>query len=116
MVDVNSTDCFPRIDWSLCENSGGFPTVLPPFYLVSAMGSGAAGAVYVQSLVKTLRMQLREKKKKLHYNTAVQMHAGIILYSITGVCHSAVSKVSYTCDITNEGCARVPQLLDWCAA
>lgn len=112
MADDDSTSCIPRIDWSPCDDDNGFPAVLPVFYLVSAMTFGAAGVLFVQSLVKTLRMQLREKKK-LNYNTAVQMHVGIILYSITGVCHHAVSGVTHT-GTTNH--VRIPQLLHWCAA
>lgn len=59
------------------------------FYMVSAVLFGSTGIVYAASMVATLRAQLREKGR-LHYNTAMQMHAGVLGFSITAVCHDAV--------------------------
>eukprot|EP00752_Nemacystus_decipiens_P004326 g3951.t1 len=56
--------------------------------VTGAGGSGSAGAVlYAISTVRTLRLQLKEKKKT-NYNTAVQMHVGIVTFSVAAFIHS----------------------------
>lgn len=81
--------CRPNIDWSLCEDSTGFPQVLPAFYVLSAIFFGMTGMLYAWSMVKTLQAQFRDKRR-LSYNTAMQMHAWIVAFCIAAVCHDAV--------------------------
>lgn len=88
---VFGTGCAPDVDWSLCEEETGFPRVLPAFHIVSAVLYGATAVLYTISMVRTLRLQLREKKK-MSYNTAVQMHAGIVMYSVAAFIHRVVSE------------------------
>lgn len=87
---VFGTGCEPGVDWSLCEESTGFSRVLPSFYTASAVGYGVTGVLYTVSMVRTLRTQRREQKK-LNYNTAVQMHAGILTFSVAAIIHDVVS-------------------------
>lgn len=87
--------CTPLVDWSLCEDTG-FPRVLPAFYVVSAICFGVTGILYVVSTVRTLRTQFREKKR-LTFNTAMQMHVGIVGFSVTAVCHDSVR--THSCSI-----------------
>lgn len=79
----------PDVNWSLCEDNTGFPRVLPAFYVVSAIFFGGTGMLYAFSMVKTLQTQFREKKR-LSYNTAMQMHVGIVAFCVAAVCHDAV--------------------------
>ena len=84
--------CEPNVDWSLCEEKTGFPRVLPAFYMMSAVLYGLTAVLYTISTVRTLRLQLKEKKK-MSYNTAVQMHAGIMVFSGAALIHSVVSEL-----------------------
>lgn len=79
----------PDVDWSICEDNTGFPRVLPAFYVVSAIFFGGTGMLYAFSMGKTLQTQFREKKR-LSYNTAMQMHVGIVAFCVAAVCHDAV--------------------------
>lgn len=82
--------CEPDVDWSLCEEETGFPRVLPAFYIVSAVLYGSTAVLYLISTVRTLRLQLKEKKK-MSYNTAVQMHVGIVIFTVAAFIHGVVS-------------------------
>ncbi|CAM9911097.1 unnamed protein product, partial [Pylaiella littoralis] len=87
-----SDGCDPFVDWSLCEEDTGYPNVLPAVYTFTAVLHASTGVLYVVSGVRTARTQLREKKK-MSYNTAMQMHVGIVTFSVAGCTH-AVSLVS----------------------
>lgn len=83
--------CEPEVDWSLCEEDTGYPSALPLVYVVSAVLYGLTGVLYVVSGVRTLKTQLKEKKK-LSFNTAMQMHVGIVTFSASGFTHAVVRK------------------------
>lgn len=110
MASDTAGSCEPNVNWSGCEDSSGYPAVLPAFYLTSALAFGAQGVVYVTSIVKTLQMQLRDKNRVV-VNTAVQMHIGIIAYSVTGTCNHAVRlytsimRVYYCANYSPQVCA-----------
>ncbi|CAM9105859.1 unnamed protein product [Ectocarpus sp. 13 AM-2016] len=75
--------CEPDVDWSPCADSTGYPAVLPVYYLCYASLYGATGLLYATSMGRTMQNQLREKRK-LSFNSAMQMHVGIITFSIAG--------------------------------
>ena len=64
--------------------------MLPAFYIVSAVLYGSTAVLYLISTVRTLRLQLKEKKK-MSYNTAVQMHVGIVIFTVAAFIHGVVS-------------------------
>lgn len=86
--------CTPHIDWSVCDESTGFSRVLPAYFVSSAVVHGAIGVLYLVSMAQTLRGQLREKRK-YNYNTAMQMHVGIMASSFLALCYDAVSSTWY---------------------
>lgn len=83
--------CEPYVDWSLCEEDTGYPSALPLVYVLSAALYASTGVLYVVSGARTARTQLREKKK-LSFNTAMQMHVGVVTFSAAGFTHAVVSK------------------------
>lgn len=87
---VFGTGCEPDVDWSLCEEESGFPRVLPVFHMVSAILYASTAVLYTISMARTLRLQLKENKR-MSYNTAVQMHAGIVVFSLAAFIHGVVS-------------------------
>lgn len=87
-----SDGCAPYVDWSLCEEDSGYPRVLPLVYIASSVLHASTGVLYVVSTVQTARNQLRERKK-LSFNTAMQMHLGIVTFSVAGLLHAVVSQV-----------------------
>lgn len=92
---VFATGCEPDIDWSLCEEDTGFPAVLPAFFIVSAVIKAGTGMLYTFSMVQTMRSQLRTKKR-MSFNTAMQMHVGIIIHSFAAFVHDVVRYQSRT--------------------
>lgn len=87
--------CTPHIDWGVCDESTGFSRVLPAYFVSSAVVHGTIGVLYLVSVAQTLRGQLREKRK-YSYNTAIQMHVGIMASSFLALCYDAVSATWYT--------------------
>lgn len=87
---VFGTGCKPGVDWSLCEEESGYTRILPVVFIMSAALYGATAILYADSMVRILRTQLREKKR-MSYNTVVQMHTGVVVFSFAAFIHGVVS-------------------------
>ncbi|CAB1116562.1 unnamed protein product [Ectocarpus sp. CCAP 1310/34] len=101
--------CEPDVDWSPCADSTGYPAVLPVYYLCYASLYGSTGLLYATSMGRTVQNQLREKRK-LSFNSAIQMHVGIIAFSIAGLIRGVPLKASRKARTSINDTIEVPRL------